>query len=206
MKDLKKKKILIAVNSGMGSVVSVYFLKKQGFEVIAVSIVFNSSKKQEDIPAGSNELPYELVQYPVKNVNEIRKIYEEMGVKFLVINAQSSYYGNIFKYHLEAKLVGRIYNTPIHTTGIFFNILLEKAKELDIEQISTGHYAKVLYNKRLNQYFITTANNFKRDESYYLSILDQDVLSRLILPLADMNWGQVEKLGKNFKRSSVKKI
>ncbi|NLY70206.1 MAG: tRNA 2-thiouridine(34) synthase MnmA, partial [Clostridiales bacterium] len=66
---------------------------------------------------------------------------------------------------------------------IKFKVLLETANTINAYYISTGHYANVVYDERFDKYFIHKGNNLKKDQSYMLYRLKQDVLSRLLLPL-----------------------
>ncbi|MEG2200249.1 MAG: tRNA methyl transferase PRC-barrel domain-containing protein, partial [Anaerovorax sp.] len=49
--------------------------------------------------------------------------------------------------------------------------------------LATGHYAQVAFSEDTHHYFIKKAESKKKDQSYMLYALGQDILSRLLLPL-----------------------
>jgi len=73
-----------------------------------------------------------------------------------------------------------------------FKLLKEFADKEKIDYISTGHYARVEYGE--DGYFkLLKGIDPKKDQSYVLCYLTQDILSRTILPL-----------GKTYKKDNLK--
>ena len=63
--------------------------------------------------------------------------------------------------------------------------MYEKAKELGIDYIATGHYAKVEYNEKYGRYVLKKAKNLKKDQSYVLYSIPKELLKKIIFPLGD---------------------
>jgi hypothetical protein len=61
-----------------------------------------------------------------------------------------------------------------------------KAKQLGIDYIATGHYAKVEYSEKYNRYVLKKSNNIKKDQSYFLYVIPKEILDKVIFPLSDL--------------------
>ena len=57
--------------------------------------------------------------------------------------------------------------------------------ELKCDYVSTGHYAKVEYSEKYNQYVLKKSKEEKKDQSYFLYRIPKEILSKIILPLED---------------------
>ena len=69
--------------------------------------------------------------------------------------------------------------------NIKFKKLLQVAEEKGAYYIATGHYARIFHDRERDLFFIRRGANQKKDQSYMLYRLGQNVLSRLILPLGE---------------------
>ena len=66
-----------------------------------------------------------------------------------------------------------------------FGKMYEKAKELGIDYIATGHYAKVEYSEKYGRYVLKKANNLRKDQSYVLYSIPKELLDKIIFPLGE---------------------
>lgn len=64
--------------------------------------------------------------------------------------------------------------------------LLEAASEHGCDNVATGHYARIARLTRNGRFVVKTALDARKDQSYMLSLLSQEQLSRLVLPLGAM--------------------
>ena len=64
--------------------------------------------------------------------------------------------------------------------------MYQKAKELEIEYIATGHYAKTEYSELYERMVIKKADNMAKDQSYVLYNIPKEVVEKIIFPLANM--------------------
>ena len=87
-----------------------------------------------------------------------------------------------FKREVEASLVSEYANgrTPnpcvVCNSEIKFKYLAQKARELGIEKISTGHYVRVERNPETGRYEMFSAEDTKKDQSYFLwRVLQEDL-------------------------------
>ena len=70
---------------------------------------------------------------------------------------------------------------------IKFKYLYEYARKHGFDRIATGHYAKIrsFASEGKTRYALSVADDLKKDQSYMLYRLPQEILSILCLPLAD---------------------
>ena len=83
-----------------------------------------------------------------------------------------------------------------------FKYLYDLSLKFDCKYIATGHYAKLGFDN--GRYYIKKAPTNK-DQSYMLYRLNQDVLSKLILPLGEFEKNEVRSIAKNSGISSAEK-
>lgn len=76
-----------------------------------------------------------------------------------------------------------------------FNYFYNKALELGCEYISTGHYAKTEYSDKYNQYVLKKSNSGKKDQSYVLYNIPNEIISKVVFPLGDFrNKEEIRKI------------
>jgi len=83
-------------------------------------------------------------------------------------------------------------------------VFIDYAKQLGFEKIATGHYAMI--SKKNSLYSLKTPRDKRKDQTYFLHTLNQEQLSKVIFPLADIEKPEVIKLAKqnNFKSYNKK--
>ncbi len=156
------KRILVALSGGVDSSVCVHLLKEQGYEVEAAVIEFSLAH------AGA--------------VEAATLAAEQLGIKLHIIRAHDAFRKNVIEPFCLQYKAGRTPNPCIicnPTTK--FHLICEKAKELGIPQIATGHYAGIVKSDR--GWLVKQSSCIQRDQSYMLYRLTQEQLSMLVLPL-----------------------
>jgi tRNA-specific 2-thiouridylase len=70
--------------------------------------------------------------------------------------------------------------------------------ELGIEQIATGHYARIRYDETNRRYQLLRAIDRSKDQSYFLYDLPQVVLARVIFPLGEYPKTETRRIAAEF--------
>jgi tRNA-specific 2-thiouridylase len=97
---------------------------------------------------------------------------------------------------------GRTPNPCVLCNGyIKFPTLLKTADSLGCEYIATGHYAAV--GVRDGHPVITAATDKAKDQSYFLYMLGEDILSRLLFPLSGMTKPEIRALAEELSLPSA---
>lgn len=158
------KKVLLGMSGGVDSSVAAILLKEQGYEVIGVTMKL--WKETDDTDA--------------------KKVCEYLNIKHYTFDLREEFklrvINNFCKVYAECKTP----NPCIECNRFLkFGVMYEKAKELGCEYIATGHYARVEFDNEYNKYVLKKSNAGKKDQSYVLYSISQELLSKIIFPLSN---------------------
>jgi tRNA-uridine 2-sulfurtransferase len=187
----KNKKIVLGMSGGVDSSVALYLLKKQGFEVIGVSLKFshwrsNKNKLRENVCCSE------------KSIQRAKKVCQKYGTPHFIVDATKEFQNAVINYFVQ-----ELKNNFTPSPCLFCNrdvkiaLLISFAKEQGIGLVATGHYAKV--EKTGDKYCLLKAKNKKKDQSYFLAFLKKNNLKKLILPLGNYTYKQVKEIAKREK-------
>lgn len=166
---MENKKVLLGMSGGVDSSVSALLLKKQGYEVIGASL--------------------ELLPDSVCNTHtflDAKNVCDFIGIPHFSYD-----YKNEFKKHVIDDFVGcymtcKTPNPCIECNKYMkFGVMYEKAKELGCNYIATGHYAKTEYNEKYKRWVLKKSNAGKKDQSYVLWSIPQNLIQHILFPLSN---------------------
>ncbi len=166
------KKILVGVSGGVDSSVCVDMLKKQGFEVYGAVINFN---KHSDVA-----------------IADAHKVCEHLQIPIYVIDARESFEKNVIEPFCQNYIDGKTPNPCVMCNPLVkMKSLCNKADEMGIYHIATGHYAQV---EEVDGFVhVKKAESANKDQSYMLYRLPQEILKRLILPLGKYEKSEIRQ-------------
>jgi len=186
----EKKKIVVAMSGGLDSSVAAALLKRAGFAVIGVFM------KLADLPR---------FREAEKRAKKVAKI---LGIPFLSLDLRKEFKKKIIDSFLDGYKKGLTPNPcVVCNKEIKFGLLLEKALALDADFIATGHYAKkqkIENRKQKIEYKLLKAKDKNKDQSYFLWMLNQKQLKRILFPIGDYTRKEVENLARKFKLPVLK--
>jgi tRNA-specific 2-thiouridylase len=204
-------KVVVAMSGGLDSSVSAALLKRAGFEVIGVFMKFWKAPDDNGLSGGWNRCCSPEAEVRARKVAKILKI------PFYVFNFEKEFKKRIVDYFLEGYKKGITPNPCVLCNKeIKFGLLLEKALKLDADYIATGHYArkyelksqisklKTTTQKQKVVYQLLRAKDIERDQSYFLWMLNQKQLKRILFPIGDYTRKEVENLARKFKLPVLK--
>lgn len=156
------EKVLLGVSGGKDSTWACRVLQEKGYEVEGLLLILHSSA-------------------PIK---EAQSVADRLGIKLHIADRSKQFNEAVEKYFADEYLRGRTPNPCVECNRrIKFGTLLEEANRLGIEKISTGHYVRV--GQKDGRYYLAQASDLKKDQSYFLWQLTQEMLSRFVSPLED---------------------
>jgi len=198
----EKKKIVVAMSGGLDSSVAAAFLKRAGFIIVGVFMKFWSEPEKDGLVGVSNRCCSPEAEVRARKVAKILKI------PFYVFNFEKEFKTKIVDYFLEGYKKGITPNPcVVCNKEIKFGLLLEKALALDADFIATGHYArkqKIENRKQKIEYKLLKAKDKNKDQSYFLWMLNQKQLKRILFPIGDYTRKEVENLARKFKLPVLK--
>ena len=191
----KNKKVVVAMSGGVDSSIAAALLKKAGFDVIGVFMIFWSEKAKTQ--------RWNRCCSPGAQM-KAREVAKKLNIPFYVLDLQKEFKEKIVDYFLKGIKEGITPNPCVECNRfIKFGILLEKAKAFGADFIATGHYARKrelkIKNEKLKIYKLLKAKDKEKDQSYFLWRLTQDQLKHIIFPLGDLTKEEVKRLAKKFK-------
>ena len=175
------EKVLLGMSGGVDSSVAAILLQEAGYEVIGIT----------------------LELYKCSNCNnnaakDAKAVCDKVGIKHYTVN-----YENEFKEHVINDFINQYKHckTPNPCIEcnkyIKFGLMYEKAKELGCKYIATGHYARIEYSKKYKMNVLKKSNAGKKDQSYVLYNLPQDMTNKILFPLGNFeNKEQIRKIAK----------
>lgn len=161
------EKVLLGMSGGVDSAAAAIILKKQGLEVIGVTMkLLESEKDIKDDTA----------------IIDAKKVCDTLGIKHVVVDYSKEFKEKVIGDFVSKYTEGKTPNPCIVCNKYFkFGMLWEKAKELGCKYIATGHYA--IIQEVDGEYILKKAVSKEKDQSYVLYNISRDMLPFVKFPL-----------------------
>ncbi len=183
------ERVLVAMSGGVDSSMAAAILKGQGYEVIGATMKIWS---KEDCGRQKEKSCCSL-----QDSEDAKRVCEFLNIRHYVFNLEEIFRTQVIDYFTREYLSGRTPNPCIICNEkIKFGALLKKAKELECDFISTGHYARIEKDASLR---LKEAIDKTKDQSYVLFSLNVSQLQNALLPIGELTKtdvkAQAKKLG-----------
>ncbi len=184
-------RVVVAMSGGVDSSVAAALLKEQGYEVIGITmLLFNE-------PA-----PYPLATSRtccgLTAVESARRVASVLDIPFYTLNLQAEFEKLVIAPFAEEYRQGRTPNPCIRCNELIkFTIFRQKAKALNADFIATGHHARLKKDEKGIWHLYKGVDPLK-DQSYFLYILNQEVMAELLLPVGEWTKTQVRELAQRL--------
>jgi tRNA-specific 2-thiouridylase len=157
-----KNTVLVGMSGGVDSAAAVLLLKEEGY---AVRGAF-------------------LNMWGEADSSDARAVCGKLGIALDFLDAKQLFAREVIDYFADEYTAGRTPNPCARCNpAVKIKTLAEHAKNLKIEKIATGHYARTaVLNER---HVLRRAFYPQKDQTYALSLLPQELLEMLLLPLGD---------------------
>lgn len=189
-----KKKVLVGLSGGIDSSVSAFLLKEKGYEVIGVFMKIFDERYRDF--SGFKSACYGPEE---KDIEDAEKVCKILNIPFYVIDLKKEYEEKVLDYFKKEYLEGRTPNPCVICNRFLkFGYLIERAfsSGMDFDYFATGHYARVEYDKERGRYILKRGIDNEKDQSYFLFLLTQEQLSKIIFPLGYYRKEEVREIAK----------
>ena len=197
-----KKKVLIGFSGGVDSAVATYLLKKEGYDVTGCFMRNWDAMANNDYlgnPTIHNSCCPQEVDY-----NDAVIAAKILKIKLLRVDFIKEYWDYVFSHFLSEYKKGRTPNPDIFCNKyIKFDSFLKYAKKKGFSLIAMGHYAKRI--KKGNKYYLKKAKDLNKDQTYFLSQINQKQIASCLFPLGDIDKTTVRKIANKLKLNIANK-
>ncbi|VEP13264.1 tRNA-specific 2-thiouridylase MnmA [Hyella patelloides LEGE 07179] len=184
-------KVVVGLSGGVDSSVAAAVLHHQGYKVEGLTLWLMKGKGQ----------------CCSEGMVDAAKICEQLEIPYHIVDSRDLFQENIVDYLVSGYEQGI---TPLPCSqcnrAVKFAPMLQYAqKELGIDKIATGHYARIRYDKASDRYQLLRAVDRHKDQSYFLYDLTQELLAGTIFPLGNTTKNETRRIAAEFNLSTANK-
>ncbi|WP_127126510.1 tRNA 2-thiouridine(34) synthase MnmA [Pseudoflavitalea rhizosphaerae] len=188
----RKGKVLVAMSGGIDSTVAALMLHHEGYEVVGITM------KTWDYASSGGNGKKETGCCNLDSFNDARMAAVQHGFPHFVLDIREEFGDFVIENFVDEYLSGRTPNPCVMcNTHIKWRALLKRADAMDCDFIATGHYGVI--NQHTNgRHYISKGVDDTKDQSYVLWGLQQDLLSRTLLPLGKYHKTEIRQMAHDY--------
>jgi tRNA-specific 2-thiouridylase len=188
--------VLVAMSGGVDSSVAALLLTRAGFHATGLTT--------KNFCYGDANLP-EKGCCSVEAVHDARRECSRFGIPHVVADTEELFAREVIGNFLSEYENARTPNPCVRcNTIVRFRTLLDYADKHGIDFVATGHYARV-FERDDGLRFVARAVNREKDQSYFLSGVRAETLSRVLFPVGELTKDDVRSLAKNASMAVAEK-
>ena len=166
------KSILVGMSGGLDSTYTAYRYKQAGYRVHGAVLRMSDET----------------------DITSAQLAAQQVGIPLEIIDARADFDRYVKQYFIDAYASGQTPNPCVMCNRyVKIALLCERARMLGITQVATGHYAQILRDDTSGRYFVHAGTDRRKDQSYVLWQLTQEMLSMLQLPMAVLDKTEVRE-------------
>ena len=186
-------RVVVAMSGGVDSSVVAAIIKREGYQVIGMTMqIWPSNKRTDEVDRFGGCCG-------IDNIDDARRVAHKLGVPHYVVNLRNIFTQTVITDFCQEYSLGRTPNPCIKCNQyIKFDALLERAGKLGANFVATGHYARVEPDTARGRYLLKQGIDQGKDQTYVLYPLTQDQLAHTLLPLGDFTKKRVREMAREL--------
>ena len=187
------KCVAVAMSGGVDSSVTAALLKEQGYDVIGITLRL----WEEDPSCPAVENVHSCCS--LSAVDDAKAVASVIGIPHYTLDYRELFRNDVIDYFVQSYVKGQTPNPCIACNKyIKFGLLWQQAQQFGAQYLATGHYARIVYNEARGIYELLRGTDRRKDQSYVLYQLTQDLLPHIVFPMAELEKVQTRELAKQF--------
>jgi tRNA-specific 2-thiouridylase len=175
-------RVVVAMSGGVDSSVAAALLKKQGHDVVGLSMQLYD---QSGSPGTFGNC------CTLDDLNDARRVAAAIGIPHYILNLEQRFEETVVRNFVGEYAAGRTPLPCAHcNSDLKFSTLVERAAGFDAAVVATGHYARV-ERRADGRWLLRRGTDPGKDQSYFLFSLTQAQLARAMFPVGELNKAEV---------------
>ena len=177
---MNRKRVLVGMSGGVDSSVAALLLRRQGYEVIGVTM------KLFGKPFTADNAPDEGCCGANGAAQSARRVCEALGIPHYTLDMQEIFRHRVIENFISAYRECRTPNPCVECNRwLKFGAMWQRAAELGCEYIATGHYARIGNDPGYEGLTLQRGRAAAKDQSYFLYGIPRELLPHILFPLGD---------------------
>ncbi len=121
-----------------------------------------------------------------KSAADAKAVADILGIPHDTLDFSDTFRRDVVEYFIDAYGRGKTPNPCVACNRcVKFGRLWDEARRRGADLLATGHYARTAYNAERGVYTLLRGSDRRKDQSYVLYQLTQDLLPHVLFPMAD---------------------
>lgn len=178
-------KALIAMSGGVDSSVVAHLVQQQDLQCIGATMRLHGENKDADAAAD---------------------VAKRLGIEHCLLDFSKEFEEQVICKFIHCYETGLTPNPCVDCNRrLKFELLLRHALSIGCDFIATGHYARICRDEETGRFLLRKAKDSTKDQTYFLCMLNQEQLSRTLLPLGELTKDEVRAIASAQGFSNAKK-